>query len=117
MAYNHEKEILYEDSDGSKSDTEKDKKTNKSIFTDRIAKDLFNSRDKVDQRILKLHKFTAEKTQYIDKMDYLGIKDLLFRSLSEKFKSQESDLVKKDEKHGDKPKLLLNLGSFRNVEP
>ena len=76
---------MYEDSDGSKSDSEKDKKTNKSIFTDRIAKDLINSHDKVDRRLLKLHKFATGPTQKIDKMDYLGVKDLLLQSLSRKF--------------------------------
>ena len=114
MTYGYEKD---EDSDGSKSESDKDKQTNKSIFTDRIAKDLFNSRDKVDQRLLKLHKFAAGPTQKTDKLGFLGVKDLLFKSLTQNFKKKEPGLVKKDEKHGDKPKLLLNFASFRNTEP
>ena len=107
MAYDHEKEILHEDSDGSESDNEKGKKTKRSIFTDRIAKDLINSHDKVDQRLLKLHKFTT--TQKIDRMDYLGVKDLLLKKLASRFLKNLPDVVKKDEKHGDKPILLQNM--------
>ena len=117
MAYDYEKEFLYEDSDGSESDSEKGQKTNRSIFTDRIAKDLINSHDKVDRRLLKLHKFATGPTQKIDKMGYLGVKDLLFKSMSMNFMNKEEpDLVKKDEKHGDKPILLQNiLSKFGNI--
>ena len=82
MVYDHEKEIVYEDSEGSESDKEKGKKTSKSIFTDMIAKDLINSHEKVDQRLLKLHKFATGQTQQNDKMSYLGIKDLLTSRLT-----------------------------------
>ena len=115
VAYDHEKD---EDSDGSESDKEKGKKTNRSIFSDRIAKDLINSHDKVDHRLLKMHKITTGPTQKIDKMGYLGVKDHLNKSLTSKFANSESDLVKKDEKHGDKPILLQNFFSkLRNSEP
>ena len=93
MAYDHEKEILYEDSDGSESDSERGKKTNRSIFTGRIAKDLINSHDKVDQRLLKLHKFATGPTQKIDKMDYLGVKDLLLKRLASRFMKPKPDIV------------------------
>ena len=115
MAYDREKDG---DSDGSDSDNEKGKKNNRSIFSDRIAKDLINSHDKVDQRLLKLHKMTTGPTHEIDKMGYLGVKDHLNKSLTSKFMNKEPDLVKKDEKHGDKPVLLQNFFSkFRNSEP
>ena len=84
MTYSYEKEILHEDSAGSKSESDKNKQTNKSIFSDRIAKDLLNSRDIVDQRLLKLHKFASRPTQKTDKLGFLGVKDLLFKSLSQK---------------------------------
>ena len=61
------------------------KKTSKTIFTDRIAVDLVNSRDKVDKRLLKLHKIASDSTQKTDLLDYLGVKDNLRRSLSRSF--------------------------------
>ena len=118
MAYDHEKEILHEDSDGSESDNEKGKKTKRSIFTDRIAKDLINSHDKVDQRLLKLHKFATGPTQKVDKMGYLGVKDLLLKSLTSRMMNPKPDLVTEGEKQGEKPKLLQNiLSNLRSIGP
>ena len=38
-------------------------KTSKHIFIDRIARDLLNSSDQVDKRLLKLHKFVANSSE------------------------------------------------------
>ena len=119
MTYDHEKEFLYEDSDGSENVNEKDKKSNRSIFSDRIAKDLINSHDKVDQRLLKLHKFTTGPTQKTDKMGYFGVKDILLKSLTSKMMNRKPDLVTEDGKQGEKPKLLLQniLSNLRSIGP
>ena len=45
---------------GSDSNQEGQKRTHKSIYTDRIAKDLINSKDKVDKRMLQLHKIALK---------------------------------------------------------
>ena len=53
-------------------------------------------------------------------MGFLGLKDMIFRRMTASFTSpKEPNLVKKDEKHGDRPKLMLTslFGGFRNIEP
>ena len=68
----------------SDSENEKDlcskKQTNKSMYTDKIAKLLVNSHDKVDKRMLKLHKIAEKSSKSTDLIDYLGVKDGLFNS-------------------------------------
>ena len=68
--------------------------TKKSIFTDKIAKDLFYSRDKVDRRLLKLHKLAKQpprrRTSLLGMLEYLGVSTHIkgvFKSSS----SSESD--------------------------
>ena len=56
-------------------------RTNKSIYTDRIAKDLINSHDKVDKRMLKLHKIAENSSKSTDLIDYLGVKEGLAKSI------------------------------------
>ena len=45
------------------SDRVNAKKASKRIFIDRIARDLVNSSNQVDKRLLKLHKFVANSTE------------------------------------------------------
>ena len=58
--YDDKSALLNVDSDISYSENDEDlvskKQTSKSIYAGRIAKNLINSKDKVDKRMLKLHK-------------------------------------------------------------
>ena len=55
------------DSSYTESDRGNTKKVSKHTFTDRIARDLFNSSDQVDKRLLKLHKFIANSSELEEK--------------------------------------------------
>ena len=55
----------------------------KSIYTDRIAKKIELSEDKVDQRMLKMHKIFKEKK--LDLIDLLGVKKKISNSLLKGF--------------------------------
>ena len=86
VAYDEERKLLEKDSEFSFSDNNidraDDKETSKSTFTDRIAKDLINSRNKVSKRLLKLHKIAENRHKPTDLISYLGIKDSLGKSLA-----------------------------------
>ena len=81
MAYDEERAVLDEDSDFSYNESnmvlQSNKKTSLSTFTDRIAKDLINSHNKVDKRMLKLHKIVETSYEKTDLINYLGVKDNL----------------------------------------
>ena len=68
--------------------------TKKSIFTDRIAKDMIFSRDKVDRRMLKLHKLAKQtpsrRTSLLDLLEYLGVSEHI-RGVFESSSSSDSD--------------------------
>ena len=82
-------EVAYKHGDSDLSHSENDididdnKQTSKSIITDRIAKDLVNSRDPVDRRLLKIHKIFAISNNKIDLIKYLGVKASLSKSLTQ----------------------------------
>ena len=87
MASDDEAANKHGDSDLSHSENDIDiddnKQTSKSIITDRIAKDLVNSRDPVDRRLLKIHKIFAVSNNKIDLIKYLGVKASLSKSLTQ----------------------------------
>jgi len=61
------------------------KQTSKSIFTDRIAKDLLNSHNKVNNRLLKLHRIANNSHQTTELIDFLGVKENLSKNLFKNF--------------------------------
>ena len=76
--------------------------TSKSIYTDKIAKEILNSRSKVDKRLLNLHKISENsRSSKTDLINYLGVKANLSKRLSIGFiQPSPADLVKKDETSG-----------------
>ena len=56
--------------------------TNKSTYTDKIAKHLVNSQDNVDKRMLKLHNIVENKKEKANLFNFLGIKEGIVRSLT-----------------------------------
>ena len=85
VAFDDEKNVMFGNSDSSNSENDEaqasKKQTNKSLYTDKIAKNLVNSHDKVDQRMLKLHKIVENSQEKTDLINYLGVKDSLSKSL------------------------------------
>ena len=77
MAYSGEKSDVSRDSDNSDNLPEvvrvSKKKTSKSIFVDCIARNLVNSHDIVDKRMLKLHKIVSNSSKSRNLLDYLGV--------------------------------------------
>ena len=103
MACDEDKAFFHGESDLSYSEIDKDegdkRQTSKSIFTDRIAKDLINSRNKVDIRLLKLHKIAENKYKTTDVIDLLGVKENLSKSLFKSISQTQSQplSLKKEE--------------------
>ena len=81
------------------------RQTKKSIFTDKIAKDLAYSRDKVDRRLLKIHKMAKQppsrRTKLLDLLEYLGVQE----HIKGAFQSSSSETDKKG--------VLLSNGSIK----
>ena len=72
--------------------------TSKSIYTDRIVKEIIKSGDKVDKRLLKLHKISENsRTATTDLISYLGVKASLTKRLSISEPQPLPESVKKDE--------------------
>ena len=78
LVYDDEMAVKHDESDFSASEDEENqdikKKTNKSIYRDKIAKNLVNSHDKVDKRMLKIHRIVEKSHQKVDLISYLGSK-------------------------------------------
>ena len=74
-------QVQLEDSLSSCSDFDENmsQSITKSSWTDNIAKKIELSQDKVDQRMLKMHKIF--KVQKLDLIDHLGVKDQISKSL------------------------------------
>ena len=86
MVFDDEDVTLSDGSDFSDSDGEQNEDKMKITYRDLIAKNLVNSLDKVDKRMLKLHRVVRKHT---------GVKESLFRMLSMKrmLKAIPSDSV------------------------
>ena len=82
MLFDDENAVRSDYSDFSDSESAKNKdsnnKTIKSIYSDKIAKNLVNSLDRVDTRMLKLHRIVKKPHQKTDLINYLGLKESLF---------------------------------------
>ena len=83
--FDYESSALSNVSDFSDSESEEnkdsDKKTLKSTYRDKIAKNIVTSLDKVEKRMLKLHGFVKKPRKKTDLIGFLGLKEGLFRRM------------------------------------
>ena len=87
VVYDDEKTDMNEKSDSySESDSNQvgQERTNESFYKNKIAKDLIDSSDKVDKRMLYLHKIVEKTNKKTDLIDFLdrknSISDIAYRS-------------------------------------
>ena len=65
----------------SEENKDSDKKTLKKSYRDKIAKNIVTSLDRVDKRMLKLHGIVKNPRKKTDLIDFLGLKEALFRRM------------------------------------
>ena len=86
--FDYESAALSNVSDFSDSESEEnkdsDKKILKSTYTDKIAKNIVTSLDRVDKRMLKLHGVVKKPKKKTDLIGFLGLRDSLKRQMSAK---------------------------------